>query len=293
MLGNKAVDCFLVQRCEYLDVALCVLVAHIQPELIESIGSGAVAVQPDVAFLGLAELLAVGLGYQGAGQCKGAVIATQLATNKFCTGGNVAPLVGTAHLQTAVLLLIEVQEVVTLQQLVCEFGKGHAILELTVQTALHAVLCHHVVNGDALAYLASEVQEGVVLHPVVVVHQFCLVGSIALEVKEACQLVLDAGYVMEQSLLVEQVALLALAAGIANHACSTAHESQRLVATTLEVAQHHHTAKVTDVQGVGSGVNTQICCLLSRCQHFFCAGHHLMEHSSPFQFFNKIHLIVL
>lgn len=61
MLLDEGVDGLLVKRCEYLYVLLCVIIAYVKPELVESVRCGAVAVKPDVSGLCLAELLAVSL----------------------------------------------------------------------------------------------------------------------------------------------------------------------------------------------------------------------------------------
>ena len=99
-----------------------------------------------------------------------------------------------------------------------------------------------------LAHLAREVEEGEVLHPVVVVHHLSLVRLSAIEVEELRHLLLDSFLVMIESLRVEKITLLALARRVANHTCSTSYEQIWLMATTLQVTQHHDTAKVTDVQ---------------------------------------------
>ena len=96
-------------------------------------------------------------------------------------------------------MLIEIKEVVTLEQLVGELGERESVTCLAVKTLLHAVLRHHVVYGDVLAHLASEVEEGEVLHPVVVVNEFCLVGFCAVEVKELRHLLLDGLLVVVES----------------------------------------------------------------------------------------------
>ena len=168
-------------------------------------------------------------------------------------------MVAAAHLQLAVLRLIEVQEVVALKELIGELGERHSILCLTIEAALHTVLCHHIVDGDALANFAGKIEEGEILHPVVVVDQFGLVWCVALKVEEVCELLLDALYIVTQSLFVQQVALLTLAAWVAYHACCTADEGDGLVAAALQVAQHHHTTKVADVQAVCCGVNADVC----------------------------------
>ena len=99
-----------------------------------------------------------------------------------------------------------------------------------------------------LAHLACEVEEGEVLHPVVVVDELGLVRLIAVEVEELGYLLLDGLLVVIECLRVEQVAFLALARRVANHTCCTAYEEVGLMATTLEVAQHHDAAEVSDVK---------------------------------------------
>ena len=108
-------------------------------------------------------------------------------------------------------MLIEIQEVVALKQLIGELGERQTVACLAVKALLNALLCHHVVYGDVLAHLTRELQEAHVLHPVVVVHKLCPVGSVALKVKELGELLLYALLVVTQSLLVEQIALKALA----------------------------------------------------------------------------------
>ena len=95
LLLDEGVNLLLGQHGEYLDVFFGVLVGDIEPELIELVGRRALGVEPYVAVLGLAELLAVGLGNERAGQREG-VIGTLETADKLRAGGDVAPLVGTA-----------------------------------------------------------------------------------------------------------------------------------------------------------------------------------------------------
>ena len=99
-----------------------------------------------------------------------------------------------------------------------------------------------------LAHLTSEIQEGEVFHPVIVVHHLGSIRILAFKVEELGHLCLDALLVVTQRLVVQQVTLLALAAGVANHARSTTHEDDGLMSATLQVTQHHDAAQVSDVQ---------------------------------------------
>ena len=100
---------------------------------------------------------------------------------------------------------------------------------------------------------------------------------------------LDARYIVTESFLIEQIAFSAFARGVSNHASSTTHESEGLVACLLKMAEHHHATEVTNVERVGCGVDAHI-----GRHHFFFkkfvgAWHHLVEHATPFEFFYKIH----
>ena len=117
LLLDERVDFLLVEDGEYLDVFRSVVVAYVEPELVELVGGGALGVEPDVAALGLAELAAVGLGDQRA--CEGeSVVTSGDAAYQLCAGGDVAPLVRAAKLQVAALVLVEVEEVIALEELV-------------------------------------------------------------------------------------------------------------------------------------------------------------------------------
>ena len=182
------------------------------------------------------------------------------------------------------------QEVVALEELVGKFGKGQAVAGFAVEAPLHAVLGHHVVDGDVFADFACEIQEGISLHPVIVVDQLGSVGRVALEIEEAGQLCFDAAHVVSQRFLVEEVSLGTFARGVAYHAGCAADQGQRFVAGALKVAEHHDAAQVADVQRVGCGVNSHVGSSHALGEHFLCAGHHLVEHAAPPEFFYEIHI---
>ena len=104
--------------------------------------------------------------------------------NHFHSGGDVSPLVCSAELHLDPTILIEIQEIVALEKLVAEFGEGHSLAGIAGETLLDGILAHHVIDGDKLADVAGEVYEGVILHPVVVVHQFRLVRGVGFEIEE-------------------------------------------------------------------------------------------------------------
>ena len=62
VLFNEHIDGFLVKAREYLYISLCIIVSDIEPELIESVWCGAVAVEPYITTLCFSEFLSVSLG---------------------------------------------------------------------------------------------------------------------------------------------------------------------------------------------------------------------------------------
>ena len=258
VLFGERLDGRLVQISEDLDIAFGIFIADIEPELIEGVGRGAVAIEPDVAALGLAELLPVGLGDQRAGQTECFRFLSEGAADELRARCHVAPLVVSAQLELHAVVPVEVQEVVTLQQLVGELSEAEAVACLSAEPFLHTVLGHHIVDGDVLAHFAGEIEEGKVLHPVVVVDHLGSVGLRSFEIQELGHLLFDGLLIMIERVGVKQIALLTLAGGVADHACGSADEQERLVAAALEVAQHHDAAEVTDVQRVGRRIGSEV-----------------------------------
>ena len=98
------------------------------------------------------------------------------------------------------------------------------------------------------ADIADELQEGELAHPVVVVDQQGGVGFLAVEVEELAQLFFDALLVVAQRGFIQQVAFLAFAGGVADHAGGAAEQGDGPVAAALQVRQHHDAHQVADMQ---------------------------------------------
>ena len=285
MFGDQVVDGLFIEQREDLDVALGVLVAGVEPELVELVRRRITRVEPYVAALGLAELGAVGFGNQRAGE--GESLAAGLAADQLRAGGDVAPLVGAAELQFTTYGFVQVQEVVGLHELVGEFGERHPFA-FAVEAFLYRIFGHHVVHGNQLADVADEIQEGDSLHPVVVVHQHRRVGSVRFEIEQLGELFLDRLLVVAEGLFIEQVALLRFAAGVADHARRAAHQSDRTVSAHLEVLEDHYTHQVSDVQRIRRRVDAHVSCRHLFLKLFLCARHDRVNHTAPFQFFDKV-----
>ena len=106
MFPDKSGDLVPTQHGEDADIPLGILIGDVHPELIELVGGGTFRGEPDIPLLGFPELPAVRAGYERTGEREG--FATGFSTDHLCSGGDVPPLVGTAHLQSAAMLLVKI-----------------------------------------------------------------------------------------------------------------------------------------------------------------------------------------
>ena len=146
-------DLLLGQPGEVAEVANHVGILLVEPELVEPVGRRPPRIQPDGALFRLAELHPIGAGHQRIDEGVGALAPD--AADQLDARDDVAPLVAAARLESAAVLVVELQKVVGLQEHVAELGVRDAILPL--QPRLHRVLRHHVVDGEVLADIAQEV----------------------------------------------------------------------------------------------------------------------------------------
>ncbi len=272
LLGEEGEDAY---------VASCVDVGAVEPELIELVGGSLLKIEPYIAAFGLAKLGTVSLGDQRTGECKS--LAAFHTADELGASGDVAPLVGATHLELAALGAVEGEEIVALEELVAELSEGNACLH----ALLYAILSHHVVDSDMLTDIADEIEEEVVFHPVIVVAYLGSVDGVV-KIEEAFELMLDTLHVVLNFLDGEEFAFLGLEGGVADHARGAADDSEGLVTRHLEVFEEHDGDEVTDMQGVGRGVDADV----GRCHFFiellFGAGHDVVDHAAPFEFLNEV-----
>ena len=85
-----------------------------------------------------------------------------------------------------------------------------------------------------LTHIAYEIEEKVILHPVVVVEDFSAVHGVV-EIEETLELLFDAGNVMFDFISGQQFAFGSLEGGVADHACGAAHNSEGFVSCHLQM----------------------------------------------------------
>ena len=174
-----------------------------------------------------------------------------LAADQIRAGQHVAPLIVAAHLQTAAVVLKELQEVVALHQHVVELQEGQAAL----QTLLVALGRQHAVDGKQRADIADEIDIAQAAQPVGVVDDQRLVVA---KLDKAGQLRLDAGDVVIDGFHGHHLAHIGFAAGVANHGRCTAHQGDGLVARALHVRHGDDGDEVAEVQAGGGGVKAYV-----------------------------------
>ncbi len=88
--------------------------------------------------------------------------------------------------------------VVALQKLISEFCEAHSIhAGISGEAFFHGILCHHIVHRDVFSDILCKVQEGKILHPVVIVDQDSSVVSIAVKFQKSGQLIFKTVYIVE------------------------------------------------------------------------------------------------
>ena len=100
-----------------------------------------------------------------------------------------------------------------------------------------------------------------------------------------------AGLIVAKGFFVKQVAFLRLAGGVADHTGGATEKYDGAVAAFLQVLEHHHAHEMSDVEGVGGRINADVSRGHLFLELFFRSGHHIVNHATPFQFFNKVHFI--
>ena len=229
-------------------------VGHVQPVLVELVRARTRGVEPDaLARRRLPHLLPGGVEQQRRHEPE-QLCAPELA-RQLAARGDVAVLVGAADLEATALRAGEVHEVVRLQQHVRELGVADAGLAL--EAAADGVLRRHVVDRQVLADVAQELEIPEASHPVGVVRHARPGGGV-IEREQPAELGADPRDVRGERGVVEQVALVRLARGIADHARRAADDDDRPVPRELEALEQDRRHEVADVEARRGGVVARV-----------------------------------
>lgn len=202
----------------------------------------------------LAELLALCVEQQWEGHA--VALIAGLFARKVDASDDIDLLVVAAHLECAAVFAVQVVEIVGLQQDVGEFRIGDGLIGVQ-HAAAHVFAVHKEADSEKLADVAQEFYEVELAKPVIVVDEDGAVGS-AVEVEEVLELVCDAGDVVLDLLLREEIALRAFAGRVADAAGAAARDGDGPVAEPLQPGQSHDGNQVADVKAVGARVKTDV-----------------------------------
>ena len=284
--GVHSVDLLQGQEGQHADALEHVGIAHVPPILVEVEGSGLVGVQPHGAAGGFAHLLALAVEQQGDGH--GVGVLAQLAADQLRAAQHVAPLVITAELHIAAVVLEEVVEVIALHDHVVELQEAEALFH----ALLVALGPEHIVDAEAGTHIPQQIDIVQLQQPVGVVDHD---GLVLAEVDETLHLALEAVAVVLDGLRGHHVPHIGAAGGVADVAGAAAHQHNGAVARHLQALHQAQGHEVTHVQAVRRGVKADVEGCLSGVDHFpdLRLVGHLRDQAPGLQFFVNTHIVVL
>jgi len=237
------------QEGKHLEALDNVSVINVSPVLVEIVGAGLVGIKPNSAGSGLTHLLALRVEEQSDGHCVS--VLTQLTADKLGTAKHVAPLVIAAELHVAAVMLVQVVEVVALHDHVVELKEAQTLLH----TLLVALGAEHVVDGEACANLAKQLNVVQVQQPIGVVDH---AGFAIAKLDELLHLALEAICVVIDVFLSEHLTHIGTTGGVTDHGGAAADEGDRLVAGHLQALHKAKSHEVTYMQAVCGTVKTNV-----------------------------------
>ena len=248
---HKTFDLRLRQEREHLQQVLHLAVGAVEPELVELVRAQHSAIKPDGVTFGLAELLALSVGDDRTGEHVH-IRATYLV-DQVKTGREVAPLVGSAKLQHALVFVEQMQEVVALQHLIAELGEGNALFR--IQSTGDGVFGKHGAQTEVLADVTQEVDDVHGGSPIVIGHETNRVAAFHFE--NAADLRLQTLGPTSHDILRIQRAFARLAR-IADQTGGAADQSNRMMTRSLKMAHIDQLHQIADMQGSCGRVKTAI-----------------------------------
>ncbi|MND53333.1 hypothetical protein D3C80_443680 [compost metagenome] len=231
---RKPCDLVHRQRRVKLEEARNIGILGIAPVLPEIIGRQHVGVQPDSAVQRLAHLGA----RSGRQKWRGQRVELRRAhpVTEIDAVDDIAPLIRAAHLQTAVVTLVQLYEVVSLQDHVVEFEEGQRLLP--VKARLDAVEGQHAVDREMATDIPQEFKVVDLAQPVAVVDHHGILSALPVG-KVIGEDALDRGDVAFDRVDRHQLAGIVLERRIPDHAGAAAHQRDRPVTGLLHPVQHH------------------------------------------------------
>ena len=289
VFGFEFFDLGAWEQGEFFQVLHDHAILGVDEELVEFVRAGFLRIEPDGAAFGFTELRAIAFCDEREGEAPRSGFADFLA-DEVSTGGDVAPLVRTADLELAFVLWFDVQviEIVSLQELVAEFGVADP--GAAFHARADAVLGDHDVDRKIFSDVAQKIEVADAAGPVGVVDEASGIGRRA-EVEQARELVGDRADVVLELFTREEIALGGFTRRIADHAGGSTGKGERVVAGELKTAQHQLAHEMPDVEGIAGGIEAAIQCDRSLSEalgeRFFVGA--VGDEAAPLEVFEEIH----
>ena len=242
-----------IQFGEEAQKASDVVVFGIAPKLPIFIGRQPLGIEPDGTLSRLAHLDA------GRGRDQRRRQAEQGAhlrpPGEFDAGDDVAPLVGTADLQLALMPPGQLSKIVGLQNRVVEFEEAQGLVALEPKP--HAVQGQHPVDREMAPDIAKQRDVAQFVEPICIVDHDGFVRPIA-ELQELREDSADPRHIAGDFFVIEEFPRLVFARRVADPRRAAPHQHDRLVPAPLEEAQQHDRHQAADMQTVRRAVIADI-----------------------------------
>jgi hypothetical protein len=199
----------------------------------------------------------------------------------------VSPLVAAADLQGAAVPPVELQEIHRLEQLVAELRVADPA---AVEPRLDRVAFEHPVDGEVLADVAEELEDGHRLSPFQVANDQ-RAGLAVVKVEESGHLTADLLHPLGDHVAGVQHPLRRLAAGVADQPGRPAHQPDRPVTGQLEPAHGQQHDQIADMQARRGRVETAVERYRTGSQRFaqFVEVGRVGDQASPGEFVDDVH----
>ena len=226
-----------------------ILIVDIAPVLVEIVWAHFIRVKPYSTVRGLTHFLAFTVGEELKGETEG--FSLVCTTYQFYPTDDVAPLVVATEFELAIIVAIEVQEVVGLHDHVVEFQEGQALFH----AGLVAFSVDHTVNAEVSAVVTQEFDVVEVSEPVGIVQDE---GLIVREIDEACGLFFETLHVVVDLFHGHDATHIATTGWVADHAGATTCQEDWTVTMLLHVLHNHELNIVAHMQTVCGWVKANI-----------------------------------
>jgi len=208
-------------------------------------------VEPQCAFFGFPHFFALRGGKEGQRQAKerGGLIFS----GKVDAGNDVAPLVATAHLQTAVVFLCEHKKVVGLQEHIRELEEAEVLF--SVQAGFDGFCRQHTIDREMFADITQKRNQIEGREPVSVVDNKGRGGVVLEKMIESAG---EVANVVVYGVFVLYGSGLVFAGGVADEGRAAAEDNDRGMPVFLEQTHQHDGEQMPGMQLGGSGIKANI-----------------------------------